>query len=272
MRIGAGADDAQRDRHAAVGLLDRRDAAAVECRVDRVEHVAGLQSVQRERIGLQTKREARAGAAARPGARAAVRQLLEHGGDLAGDLVVDVEVGAEHADRERRALAGQRFADALGEHRVDFDELVRIVVEHVADRGVDVRGRVTLLRIDLHFELALVRRVRILAVLGAADLLGDALHARNLRQRLRDVLRRCARFRRSRCRAAAMRARSDSSRGNPAAGARRAAAAARCRAMPLAISTPSSTRGRRSNALIVRSCQRLQRAGTRLRAAAGGSS
>ena len=236
------------------------DAAAVERRVDRVEHIAGLQAVQRERFGFQRDAQAPAGAAARRAARCRCPALSRALRRCRRDLVVDVEIGAEHADRKRRALARQRLADALGEHRIDLDELVRIIVEHVADRGVDVGRRVAFLRIDLHLELALVRRVRILAVLGAADLLGDALDARNLRERFRDVLRRCARFRRSRCRDEATRARSDSSRENPAAGARRAAAAARCRAMPVAISTPSSTRGRRSKPSIVRSCQRLQRA------------
>ena len=72
---------------------------------------------------------------------------------------------------------GQRLADALGENRIDLHQLIRKVVEHVADRRVDLGGVVLELRIDLHLELALVGRIRILAVLRAADLLGDALDA-----------------------------------------------------------------------------------------------
>ena len=82
----------------------------------------------------------------------------------------------------------QRLADAFGQHRIDFHELVRKIVEDIADGGVDLARRCGLLRIDLHLELALVRRIRILAVLGAADLLGDALDARNADQPLGDLL------------------------------------------------------------------------------------
>ena len=135
-------------------------------------------------------------------------------------------------------------------------------------------ARVAFLRIDLHFELALVRRIRILAVLGAADLLGDALDARNLRQRLRDAFADARGFGERDARAAARRARSDSSRENPAAGARRAAAAGRCRRCRSTIRIASRQRadaGR--SASIVRTCQRLQRVEERsFRAAAGDSS
>ena len=55
--------------------------------------------------------------------------------------------------------------------------MIRVIVEHIAYRGIDLARAAALARIDLHLELALVRRVGILAVLGAADLLGDALDA-----------------------------------------------------------------------------------------------
>ena len=85
---------------------------------------------------------------------------------------------------ERRRFAGQRLADALGEHRVDFHQLIRKVIEHVADRGLDLVAHDALPRVDLNLELALVRRIRVLAVLGAPDLLGDALDAGNRDQAL----------------------------------------------------------------------------------------
>ncbi len=87
-----------------------------------------------------------------------------------------------------RGLAGQGLADALGQYRVDFDQLIRVVIEHIADGGIDFGGAVPLSRIDLHLELALVRGIRILAVLGPPDLLGNALHAGNRHQPSGDSL------------------------------------------------------------------------------------
>jgi hypothetical protein len=43
-------------------------------------------------------------------------------------------------------------------------------------------------RVDLNLELALVRRIGILAVLGAADLLGNTFHAGNGDEAFRDLL------------------------------------------------------------------------------------
>ena len=259
------------DRHAAVGLVELRDAAAVVGGVDRSEHVARPAG---RRAPAARVAAARCSSGWRGGTTRRTVPLSGHlpqqRGDLAGDLVVDVEVGAEHADEERRAFARQRLADALGEHRVDLDQLVRVIVEDVADRASSLRGGDAAARVDLDLELALVRRVRILAVLGAADLLGDALHAGNRRQARGDALRRRARFPRARCRAAARRARSDSSRGNPAAGARRAAAAAPARRRRSAARRPAPARVPRSRRSIARRCQRLQRAQQRgLRRAAG---
>ena len=119
--------------------------------------------------------------------------MLQHLDDLRADAVVGIEIGADHADRKRRRLAGQRLADALGQHRIDFHQLIRIVVEHIADGGIDLARAAALPRIDLHLELALVRRIRILSVLGAADLLGDALDAREWRSSPLEILRADAR-------------------------------------------------------------------------------
>ena len=87
--------------------------------------------------------------------------------------------------------------------------------------------------IQLDLELALVRCIRVLAILGAPDLLGHALHARNRRQARGDALRPRARSRRVKSPAAARRARSDSSRESPAAAVRRAPAAAPGPSSPL---------------------------------------
>ncbi len=118
---------------------------------------------------------------------AAGRQALQHVDDLRADEVVGVEIGADHADRKRRRLAGQRLADALAQHRKDFHELVRVVVEYIADRGIDLARAAPLPGIDLHLEFALVGRIRILSVLGAADLLGHAFDAGYRNQSLGDL-------------------------------------------------------------------------------------
>jgi hypothetical protein len=115
---------------------------------------------------------------------AAGGQALQDVNDLRADAVVGVEIGADHADRKRCRLAGQRLADALAQHRKDFHELVRVVVEHIADRGIDLARAAPLPRIYLHLEFALVGRIRVLSVLGAADLLGDAFDARYRNQSL----------------------------------------------------------------------------------------
>ena len=56
------------------------------------------------------------------------------------------------------------------------------VVEHRADLGVELLGRESLRAIEPDLELALVRRVGILAVLRAPDLLGDAADAADGRE------------------------------------------------------------------------------------------
>ena len=56
------------------------------------------------------------------------------------------------------------------------------VVEHGAHLGVELLGRQALRAVELNLELALVRRIGILAVLGAPDLLGDAANAADGRQ------------------------------------------------------------------------------------------
>ena len=96
--------------------------------------------------------------------------------------IVAVEIRPEHAHEERRRLARQGLADALGEHRIDLHQLIRKVVKHVANAGFDVLGCRALRRIDLHFKFAFVGGVRILAVLGAADLFGNTLDAGDGRQ------------------------------------------------------------------------------------------
>ena len=101
--------------------------------------------------------------------------MLQHLDDLRTDAVIGIEIGTDDADRKRRRLAGQRLADSLGQYRIDFHQLIRIVVEHVANGRVDFGGAGAALRVDLNFELALVRRVGVLPILGAADLLGNAL-------------------------------------------------------------------------------------------------
>ena len=115
-------------------------------------------------------------------------KCCKHIDDLRADAVVGVEVGADDADGEGRRFARQRFADALGQHRVDLHQLVRVVIENIADGGIDLGGVVLLPRIDLNFELALVGRIGILAVLGAADLFRDAFDAGNRDETLGDLL------------------------------------------------------------------------------------
>ncbi len=115
-------------------------------------------------------------------------RLLQHLDDPRADQIVGIQIGTDHADGKRRGLAGEGLADALGQHRIDLHQLIRKIIEHVADRGVDLAGAAALARIDLHLELALVRRIRILAVLGAADLLGDALDPGNGDEPLGDLL------------------------------------------------------------------------------------
>ena len=107
---------------------------------------------------------------------------------LRPDTIVGIKVGPDHADGERRGLSGEGLADALGQHRIDLHELIRKIVEDVADGGIDLPGGTALPRIDLHLEFALVRRIRVLSVLGTADLLRDALDARNADEPLGDPL------------------------------------------------------------------------------------
>ena len=101
-----------------------------------------------------------------------------------GHLIVGVQVRAEHADEERRALARQRLADALGEHRIDFHQLIRKVIEYRAHPRLDLFGAHSLRAVELNLELTFVRCIRILAVFRAPDLLGHALDAWNRRQPL----------------------------------------------------------------------------------------
>ena len=71
---------------------------------------------------------------------AAVGQMLQYIDDLRADAIVGVEIGADHADGKGRGLAGQCFADALGQHRVYLHELIRVILENVADGGIDLGG------------------------------------------------------------------------------------------------------------------------------------
>ena len=121
--------------------------------------------------------------------------MLQHVDDLRAHPVVDIEIRAHDADRERRRLPGQRLADSLGEHRIDLHQLIRVVVEHIADLRFDLGRAMPAARIDLHLELALVGRIRILAILRAPDLLGDALDAGNRDQPLGDLLTHARGFR-----------------------------------------------------------------------------
>ena len=103
--------------------------------------------------------------------------MLQNIDDLGAHPIVDIEIRPHDADRERGRLSGERLADALGEHRIDLHQLVRVVVEDIADRRVDLGRAMARARIDLHLEFALVGGIRILAVLRAPDLLGDTLDA-----------------------------------------------------------------------------------------------
>ena len=184
LRIGAGVRDAHHHRHAAIRLVELGRLAAVISRIDRLQHIRRLQAVDGQLFGLEFHVQFHLARRNRQADVAAGGQAPQDVDDLRTDEVVGVEIGADHADRKRRGLAGQRLADALGQHRIDFHELVRVVVEHIADRGIDLARAAPLLGVDLHLELALVGRIRILSVLGAADLLGDALDARNRNQSL----------------------------------------------------------------------------------------
>jgi hypothetical protein len=119
---------------------------------------------------------------------AAVAPLAQQVRDLPGHLIILVEIGAEDADKEWRDLARQRFADALGEHRVNLHQLVRKLIEHGTDFRLQLRGRRRTRGVELDLELALIRRIGVLAVLGAADLLGDALDPGNCCESLRNAL------------------------------------------------------------------------------------
>src|SRR5205085_987323 len=83
------------------------------------------------------------------------------------------DVLAVDADGDRRGLAGQRFADAVAEERLQVRVEPGVRREDRVDallrRGL-FRGRA---RRELDVELAAVRSPRILAELRAADLLGD---------------------------------------------------------------------------------------------------
>src|SRR5438309_10362149 len=110
------------------------------------------------------------------------RSLAQQRGNLAGHLVVEVQIGSEDADRKRSHIPGQRLADALREHRIDLDQLIGELREDLSHPGLELPGRGAARRLELNLELALVRRIRILAVLRAADLLRHALDAGNRSQ------------------------------------------------------------------------------------------
>ena len=156
-------------------------------RIQSLEHIRRLQAVGGEQLGLEL--HVQLGLARRHGQAhvAAAWEMLQHFDDLRTDPVVGVEIGADHADGERRRFTRQGLADALRQHGIDLDELVRIIVEHVADGSIDLAG-IAQRRIDLHLELALVGRVGVLAVLRTTDLLGHALDAGNGDEAFRDLL------------------------------------------------------------------------------------
>ena len=199
-RTGAGYTHGH--RNGAVGLRELADDGALVSRIDRLQNVTWLQSVQRQ--PLRPQLHIQLGLARRDlqAHFAGVRQLLQHRGDPGRHRIIGIQVVAEYTDEERRSLAGQGLADTLGEHRINLSQLVREVVEHVADRRLDLIRCIAPCRVDLDVELALVRRVRVLAVHGAADLFGDARDAGNRHQPLWRSARRRGWSRAARCRGA----------------------------------------------------------------------
>ena len=187
LRICGGACDAHRHRHAAIGLLELRRHRAVVGRIQGLEHIGRLQAVCRQLIGQ--KLDVQLGLARRHDQAhvPAARQMLQHLDDLGADPVVRVQIRADHRDGERRGFPRQRLADALAQNRVDLDQLVRVVIEDIANGGIDVGGA-AFLGIDLYLEFAFVGRIGVLTVLRAADLLGDAFDAGDGHETLGDLL------------------------------------------------------------------------------------
>src|SRR5207237_892745 len=179
IRRRAGRGEAHDHRHAAFGLIEVRHSRAVGGGVQGAEYLRGLQSVEAESLRTQLHLELGLTRRHLQTHRAALRQLAQQRGNLAGHLVVDVQIGSEDADRKRSHIPGQRLADALREHRIDLDQLIRELREDLSHPGLELPGRGAARRLELNLELALVRRIRILAVLRAADLLRHALDAGN---------------------------------------------------------------------------------------------
>src|ERR1017187_4378136 len=179
--------DAYRARHAAVGLVELGDFGAMVGGIDGLQDIGRLQSVQRQLLRAQFQMQFRLARRHFQTHVAAMGQHFQYLGNFCRDAVVGIQIRTEYADEERRGFTGQRLADAFDQHRIDLDQLVRKGVEGLTNALLDLGRAVALRGIDLHFKLALVRRIRILSVFGAADLLGDALYAGNGRQALRDA-------------------------------------------------------------------------------------
>ena len=133
-RVSPGAHD----RHAAIGLVELRDHGAVKGSVDGLQHIGRRQPVQRQLVGTHAHAQL----------RLARRHLEPHGAAFGHCRSTSAICAATWSSASRSGpntltkngadLAGQRLADALDQHRVDFDQLVRKVIEYRAHPRLDL--------------------------------------------------------------------------------------------------------------------------------------